>query len=190
MLDIEVTSSAPVDIEADLLVLAVSEAELERGELVEHADARAGGVLRRAAAEERFRGKLGQTLVAHVRDLRARRIALVGLGASPDPAGQALRVAAGSAARVAAGGGAARAALAWSSAVADGDTRGCEVAAEGVLLGSYRFDKYLTDERAAKPAPTTFILRPPAAVAAADCAPAFGRARSTARAVARARDLV
>ena len=118
MLDLTVTSTEPADVEADLLVLALGEAELEGGGLLERTDARVGGVLRRAAGEERFRAKLGQTLVVHVRDLRAQRIALVGLGAGPDASGQALRVAAGGAARVAASVGAARTAFAWSSSIA------------------------------------------------------------------------
>jgi len=189
MLDLAVTSTEPADADADLLVLALGETELEGGGLLERADARVGGVLRRAAGEERFRGKLGQTLVVHVRDLRAQRIALVGLGAGPDASGQALRIAAGAAARVAASVGAARTAFAWSSSIADGG-RACEVAAEGALLGAYRFDKYLTDERSRAPVTTTWILRPPGAIAAADGEAAIARARATARAVARARDLV
>jgi len=188
MLDLAATATEPVDIEAELLVLALSEDELERGELLARTDARAGGVLRRAAGEERFRAKLAQTLVVHVRGVPAQRIALVGLGAGSDPSGQALRVAAGCAARLAAGVGAARAAFAWSSGA--GDARACEIAAEGALLGSYRFDKYLTDDRARRPPTTSFIIRPPERAAAADCEPAFARARATARAVSRARDLV
>ena len=190
MLALAATTTEPTDIDADLLVLALGEAELERGELLERTDARVGGVLRRAAGEERFRAKLGQTLVVHVRDVRAQRIALIGLGAAPDSAGQGLRVAAGCAARVAGGVGAARVAFAWSAAAGGNDARACEVAAEGALLGGYRFDKYLTDERSRPPATTAFIVRPPSPVAADESERAFARARSTARAVARARDLV
>jgi leucyl aminopeptidase len=189
MLELSITSTAPADVDAELLVLAVGEDDLERGDLLAQIDARVGGVLRRAAGEERFRGKLAQTLVAHVRDVRAQRIALVGLGAGADPSGQALRIAAGCAARVAAGVGAPRAAFAWSLPLTDG-ARACEIAAEGVLLGAYRFDKYLTDERSRRTASTAFILRPPAAVAAADGERAVSRARTTVRAVSRARDLV
>ena len=58
------------------------------------------------------------------------------------------------------------------------------------MLGSYRFDKYLTDDRGRRPATTTFIVRPPVDAVAADSERAFARARSTARAVSRARDLV
>src|SRR4051812_35583897 len=107
MLDLSITPSTdPADIDADLLVLAVAEAELERGDLLDRLDARAGGVVRRAVADERFRAKLAQTLVVHVRELRAQRIALVGLGATPDSTGAAMRIAAGCAARLAAGVGA------------------------------------------------------------------------------------
>src|SRR5436190_11315949 len=135
MLDLAATATDPIDIEAELLVIAVSEPELERGELLDRADSRAGGVLRRAAADERFRAKLGQTLVVHVRGVPAQRIALVGLGATTDSSGQALRMAAGCAARIAAGVGAPRAAFAWSAAGVGVDgARACEVAAEGALL--------------------------------------------------------
>jgi leucyl aminopeptidase len=71
-----------------------------------------------------------------------------------------------------------------------GDASACEIAAEGALLGSYRFDKYLTEDRPARPATTAFLLRPPGVVDAADGERAFARARTTARAVSRARDLV
>jgi len=187
-LDLASSASDPADIDAELLVLAVGEAELEHSELLEPIDARVGGVLRRAAADERFRAKLGQTLVVNVRDVRAQRIALVGLGAL-DPAGQALRVAAGAAARIAAGVGAPRTVFAWSpAAVTVEPARACEIAAEGALLGAYRFDKYLTDENRRRSAATGFILRPPAPIP--DGAAPFNRATATARAVARARDLV
>jgi leucyl aminopeptidase len=191
MLDLTTTTALPADIDADLLVLGVREDELEHGELLDGTDARVGGVLKRAAGEERFRAKLGQTLVVHVRDVRARRIALVGLGGGIDRAGQSLRIAAGCAARIAAGVGASRVAFAWSlppESASDG--RACEVVAEGALLGNYRFDKYLTDDRGRRPATATFILRPPTEAIAADSESAFARARSMARAVSRARDLV
>src|SRR5512138_2258738 len=122
-LDLSLSTGEPVEIDANLLVLAVGETELENGDLLGRTDARVGGVLRRAAGEERFRGKLGQTLVVHVRDVRPQRVALVGLGAAGDSTGQALRVAAGSAARIAAAVGAARVAFAWASSAAASDAR-------------------------------------------------------------------
>ena len=189
MLELAATTTDPADIEADLLVLAISETELERSDLLDRTDVRVGGVLKRAAGEERFRAKLAQTLIVHVRDLRVQRIALIGLGAGVDRGAQCLRVAAGCAARIAATVGATRVAFAWSLST-ESDGRACEVVAEGALLGSYRFDKYLTDERSRRPAMTTFIVRPPSDVPAADTEHAFARARSTARAVSRARDLV
>src|SRR3982751_6789218 len=153
MLELTTAAAAPPDVDADLLVLALREDDLERGELLEATDARVGGVLKRAAGQERFRAKLGQTLVVHVRDVRAQRIALVGLGPTIEPTSQSLRIAAGAAARVAAGVGAARVAFAWSQPpTSANDARACEIVAEGALLGTYRFDKYLTDDRSRRPA--------------------------------------
>src|SRR5207237_768652 len=107
MLDLSVTTTEPADVDADLIVLAVGDGELERGALLARTDARA-----------------------------------------------------------------------------------CEIAAEGALLGGYRFEKYLTDERSRPAGAAAFVLRPPGTVSAADAESAFARARSTARAVMRARDLV
>ena len=182
-------------IDADLLVLAAQRARSSRAAACSTARTRAlGGVLRRAVADERFRAKLGQTLVVHVRgDLRAQRVALVGLGArARTPPARALRVAAGARGARRRQRRRARAlAFAWSSPTrATRDARACEVAAEGALLGSYRFDKYLTDERARRARRRRCILRPPDAVAATTAHAALARARATARAVARARDLV
>jgi leucyl aminopeptidase len=59
-----------------------------------------------------------------------------------------------------------------------------------VTVGSYRFDKYLTGDRAATPSVGTLALHPPTSLDATTEEAALARARSTARAVARARDLV
>ena len=191
MPDLATTTAHPADIDADLLVLAVREGELEHGELLDGTDARVGGVLKRAAGEERFRAKLGQTLVVHVRDVRAQRIALVGLGAGVDRAGQALRIAAGCAARI-----------------ADGRRRDARrlrlVAAARVRKRRARV-RGRRGRRVARQLPLRQVphgrsrsqardddVHPAAArrAGADDSERAFARARSTARAVSRARDLV
>jgi len=188
MLDVT-TTDLPLDqLDADLLIIAVSDQDIEDGALLNQTGARVAGILRRAIADERFRAKAGQTAIAHLDGQRTGRVALVGLGGAPDPAGRALRLAAGSSMRVAASVGANRVVLAWSSATRAPVAIAAQAAAEGALLGSYRFDKYLTDERSRQRTPTTLLLRPPASDAGA--AAALVRARSTARAVARARDLV
>jgi leucyl aminopeptidase len=188
MAELTVNNSDPLAFDADLLVLACTDRELEASSLLDQLDARFEGLIRRAITEERFRARLGQTLIAHSHDrIRARRVALDGLGAADDASARALRVAAGAAARVAGNIGARRVLLAWGPQVEANAATALEAAAEGALLGAYRFDKYLTDERGRPGTITTFALQPPTTVEAAS---PLARAQVTARAVLRARDLV
>ncbi|HXJ20960.1 MAG TPA: leucyl aminopeptidase [Polyangia bacterium] len=160
------------------------EGDLDSG-LPKRLDSKLGGLLARAAADERFRGKAGQTLGLHLVGTEARRLLLIGAGSfARDPA-RALRIAAGAAVRAGASAGASRMALAWS--VGDG-LPALEAAAEGALLGSYRFDRYLTGERAQPSALARVSLHPPVPLEGGPAA--IARAQVTARAVSRARDLV
>jgi leucyl aminopeptidase len=190
MLEISLTRSAhPLDAEVDLVVFACAEGDLEGGGWLERTDARLDGWLRRAADDERFRGKSGQTLVAHTSGVvRARRIGLVGTGADSRP-GRALRQAAAGALRLGASVGALSVAFAWPDSAGDGPAA-LEAAAEGASLANYRFAKYFSDDRGRPTLPTALILCPPATVDGDQAAAALVRARSVSRAVARARDLV
>ena len=97
-------------------------------------------------AEERFAGKPGQTLLAHTHGaLPARRIALIGLGASAADDTRALRSAAGSAVRIAGSCRSRARGVTWPVDSGDGDLA---AAAEGAWLGGYRFDRYLTADDA------------------------------------------
>jgi leucyl aminopeptidase len=190
MLEILLSPASPAELDADLLALAVPDAELAARELTRRLDARLDGLLQRAAADERFRGKPGQTLIAHATGLGARRIALVGVGPSGESPTARLRAAAGTAIRLAASVGATRVGLTWDGMEIP-TPEAVAAAAEGAWLGAYRFDKYLTDERNRPPSVGAFTLLVPGGDAAiAEAAPALARARTTARAVARARDLV
>ncbi|MES1158000.1 MAG: leucyl aminopeptidase, partial [Haliangium ochraceum] len=185
MLDLIVGQGDPSAELVDALVVICGEGDLESA-LVRQLDAKLSGLLSRAANEERFRAKPGQLLSVHISgSLEARRLILVGAGSlARDPA-RSLRAAAGSAARAVSTAGASRAAIAWCTG--EGPSA-LEAVAEGALLGTYRFDKYLTGERA-QPSPLAAVtLHAPSAVN--DANGALARARTTARAVARARDLV
>ena len=141
MLDVA-TTDLPLDqIDADLLVIAVGDHDIEDGSLLNQTGTRVAAILRRAIADERFRAKAGQTVIAHVDGQRTARVALVGLGSAPDPAARALRLAAGSSMRAAASVGANRVVLAWSAATRAPVAVAAQAAAEGALLGSYRCDK-------------------------------------------------
>jgi leucyl aminopeptidase len=189
MLELTFATGDPLAEVSDLLVIACGDADLDDPEaLVGRADARLEGLLRRAAAEERFRGKPGQSLLAHTNGkLPTRRIALVGWGAPGAEAPRAVRVLAGTTARLAASVGAARAVLAWAAGDAGATL---EAAAEGAQLGAYRFDRYLTDERNRAPSLAALTLYPPAPIEPSTGRAALDRAAITARAISRARDLV
>ncbi len=189
MLELSFADGDPLAQVVDLLILACGERDLEGQGVVGRADARLDGLLHRAATEERFGAKPGQSLLAHTHGaLPARRVALVGLGAVAGDDTRALRSAAGSAVRIANAVGATRAALTWPSDVGAAAT--LAAAAEGAWLGAYRFDRYLTDNRNRAPSLASLTLCPPSAVPPEVAAAELARARITARAVARARDLV
>jgi leucyl aminopeptidase len=185
MLDLTVGQGDPTAEPVDALVVICGEGDLE-SQMLRQLDAKVAGLLSRAALEERFRAKPGQLLSLHTRgEIEARRLILVGAGSLTHDASPGLRVAAWTAVRAARSAGAARAGLAWPN----GDGPGAlQAVAEGALLGTYRFDKYLTGERAQPSTLSAVTLHPPARIDEAE--PVLARARSTARAVARARDLV
>jgi leucyl aminopeptidase len=189
MLELAFADGDPLDQAVDLLLIACGERDLEGQGTAGRADARLDGLLRRAAAEERFAGKPGQSLLAHTHGgLPARRVALVGLGASAGDDPRALRTAAGSAVRIAGAVGAVRAAFTWPPGNADA---GLTAPAEGAWLGAYRFDRYFTTEdRNRASSLTSMTLCPPSAASPEVASAELARARITARAVARARDLV
>jgi leucyl aminopeptidase len=189
MLELRLDNGDPLDGNVDLLLLACGESDLSKAGHLDRADARLDGILRRAIADERFRARSGQLLVVHTHGrLPARRIGLVGTGPGAETTGRALRIAAGNAVRMGVSVGARQVAFAWTDPAAG--TADIEAAAEGACLGAYRFDRYLTDERSQASTLAALTLCPPGAYDAAETAAALARAQTTARAVARARDLV
>jgi len=188
MLEIAASTANPLEVPVDLLAIACTEDQLDGDPLVQTIDGRLEGVVRRAVADERFRGKLGQTLVIHTLGrLPAARLALIGCGATRAAAARDPRPGAGRALRLAVGCGARTVGFAapWLPSTA------LQAAAEGALLGAYRFDRYLTGDRRppGAAASVTFFLAP-ASGRDDESTGALARARATARAVARARDLV
>jgi leucyl aminopeptidase len=190
---IDVSAAAPADEKADLLALACDDATLEEAASLEALDRALGGSLQKAIKEERFRAKPGQTLVTatHGR-LPAARLALIGVGKRGGVVPPTLRAFAGRAARLAQSVGAARLALALPPALlAAGELVAvAEQLAAGAQLGTYRFDKYLSEDRRTPAVLNEVVLLLGAAPGAAELAPAIRRAERLAAAVAHARDLV
>jgi leucyl aminopeptidase len=190
-MNITFLTSDPLQAEVDLLGILCHDDTLESDPLIQRADSALRGLVRSAIADERFLGKPGQSVILHSRgDVRPRRIALVGAGPSTGASVASHRVAAGRFARASAGVGARSVALALPAlaGAAVPPTLQLQSATEGLLLGLYRFDKYLDPAKRTPPAIETISLFTTIAV---DRAPAaILRAQETARAVANARSLV
>jgi leucyl aminopeptidase len=141
------SSTEPLSVAADVLVLGVPEGStLKEGVLGELGKA-LGPSLAKAAKREDFTGKKDQVLEVSTggTDLKPAKVLLVGLG-NPSALTEAdARVFAAKAARAALGSKATSLAIEVLSVA-----RAERVTAEGVVLGAYRFTKYLTGDRLPK----------------------------------------
>jgi leucyl aminopeptidase len=192
-----------LDHATDLLALAVFDDQLS---LVASAssdttmglrtlDVALGGLLARAMADERFRGKPGQILSLHTgAKLPARRLTLLGIGPRADFSPSTIQNAAAQLARHAVAAGARDVIFTMAD-----DGKPTEIlpwlfaAAYGLHLGTYRFDKYLTADADKKGTAIVDVWLSPPGLGDTLEAPqqlAVERATRTAEAVAFARDLV
>jgi leucyl aminopeptidase len=139
----------------DLLIEPVFEGGISktatRTRSLSRLDRALGGLLLQAAIDESFRGAKEQVCISHTQGkLPARRILLLGLGPRADFTPEVLRQAAGVAVKSARRVSAKNALLRLPHLVdAAAEVR---AAAEGALLGAYRFDKYKSG-REEKPEP-------------------------------------
>jgi leucyl aminopeptidase len=192
-MNIQISVGSPADEKADLLAIGCAEDTLEDSHLLDAFDTTLTGYLRAAIKEERFKGKAGQTLVfpGHGR-LNSGRLALLGLGKRASVGLPALRTFAGRAARLAQSVGARRMTLLTPLGFLGPQpelTVLVERLVEGVLLGGYRFDKYLAEDKRTPLSLTdvTLLLGSPT-TPALEAAIASGQ--RVAAAIARARDLI
>jgi leucyl aminopeptidase len=190
MATLEVRGAAPASVEADLLAFPVFEEEAKglAGPLAD-LDRRLGGHLAGAARAEGFVGKADSSLALHTLGrLPAGRVLLAGLGPRKgDGALEALRMAAGGVARAAGRAGARTLALVLPGGLEAGAA--ARAAGEGALLGAYRFDRYLSKKKEARPEKVVLVV-PRGQERTAAIRDDLGLARATAAAVAWARDLV
>ena len=146
---LSVSSTEPMSVAADVLVLGVIEGtSLAEGAVGQLARA-LGSVMTRTVKREEFTGKKDQTLELWTTgtDLKPSRVLLIGLG---KPSGVVtdtdVRAFAAKGARFALGAKASSLAVALPPGASY-----CErAAAEGIVLGAYRFTKFLTGERMPK----------------------------------------
>ena len=142
---LSISSSDPLSTVADLAVVGVPEgAKVDEGFLADLAKA-LGPVVAKNVKRDEFTGKKDQVVdFATNGAAKASRVVVMGLGKGPLSDAD-VRVLAAKAARLALG------SKATSLTVAIPDVPGAErAAAEGAVLGSYRFTRYLTGDRLPK----------------------------------------
>mgnify|MGYP001043559112 CR=1 FL=1 len=176
-------SGAAVDgIETPLLALPVTSGD-SRGAAFAAADAATHGKLSAIADEEGFKGKPGSKLLVHTSDLGARRMLLLGVGEAKDLDVMTFRTLAASAVQAANTRQLSSAALLMPEGSTDADS--VAMAAQGALLGAYRYDTYLTQDVAPMPCEALTLVG-----SLEGSAQVIERSLAIADAVATARDLV
>jgi len=131
---------------ADMLVVGRHAGEARLGPALQALDAALGGTLSRVLAAEKFEGKPGQSSHFYTDGrLAAPRVLVVGLGQKNEASAEAVRRAAAHGARRARDLGAVSAAMFLPGEGVPARQR-AQAVAEGAILGSYRFDKYLTEK--------------------------------------------
>ncbi|MGM0575486.1 MAG: leucyl aminopeptidase [Myxococcota bacterium] len=125
-----------------LLVVPTFSDDGARGEAYDEANALVGGRLSGIVEEEGYKAEAGKTLLVHTSDAKARRVLLVGVGKAEDYEPLALRSVASSGVQEANGRKLDSATLLVPEA---GDrARAMGFAAQGALLGGYRYDHWRT----------------------------------------------
>ena len=134
------------EVRADALILGRHTDDAKLTPALAAVDKKLGGLLSKVMAGEKFEGKIGQ--VSHVHTdgrLRAARVLVAGLGPKKGSNAEAVRRAASAAARRARDLGA-RSAAAYLAADGVPPRARAQATAEGAVLGTYRFDKYLKEK--------------------------------------------
>ncbi len=168
---------------ADLLAVAVTHPVKLAGELAA-LDKQLGGRIKQLVDAGEIRGKLNGVTVIHTggTEIKAARIAVVGLGSTEKLGGDEVRSAFGALTRTAANVRARSVAVAVDTVPGDA-ADATRYVIEGVSAADYRFDRYRTQGKADRPQPLRSL-----ALLGADRA-ASRRTGVVAAAVSRARDL-
>jgi leucyl aminopeptidase len=148
-LKINVSGSGPLKLAADLVAVCVEEGLPRRGHLKSVYGALGSAAVTRAIKRAEFTGKKGQTcqLPAGRGRVRAQRVLLIGIGKAADLTFSCVRRFAAKAARSAAGADCASLGFALPEKEVPNALR---AAAEGVVLGGYRYERYKTGDRLSK----------------------------------------
>jgi len=186
---IQLAAQSPLAFSADLLALAVQPGATVKQEPLASLDKGLSGALSKLISREEFKGHKDQQLeVPAIGALPFSRVVLLGTGARGQLSSAECRLLAARAARAANSAKARSLVLGFSDSLAAEKLR---YVAEGIVLGAYRFDKYLTGDRRPKAelGTATIALGTRARIAKAHKS-AIEIGERVARAVALTRDLV
>jgi leucyl aminopeptidase len=117
-----------------------------------------GGLLARVWDAGDFTGKSGEVLSLPVAGIAAKRVVLIGLGDEKNASAESLRGAGGRAAKALARAKAKRANIAVPALRRVKPEEAAQVLAEGVVLGTYRFDKYKSGDDNKTPTLESVVL--------------------------------
>lgn len=147
-LKITLASGAIEQVRTDVLAVPVAFSKIASDPNMETLDQCLDGQLKALCARVEFVGRADQLCeMATLGRLGAAKLLLIGIGEAEIPDEARLRHIAATAARNASAGGAAQLSLLlpWKA-----EAKTLRTVAEGLVLGAYRFDRYLTGERRAK----------------------------------------
>lgn len=192
-MDLKIRNISPLQTKTDCLIFGVYEKSLSEP-LFKELDQKLAGLLHQAWRAGEFSGKTDQKILFQpAGQLPAKRILLIGLGSRKESSLEGLRRAAGSAMQQIIETKSTRAALAFPLEMIKKASRAdCILAAaEGALLASYRYDRYLSEKaRAARKLPKTVTFLIDDSRSKPSCESALETAQILCRAVNLARNLV
>jgi len=143
---LSVETRSPADTRADALIVGRYAGEARLSPVLAALDARLGSGLSRVLAAEKFEGKTGQLSHLYTEGrIRAARVLVVGLGQKRNADADTVRRASAAAARRARDLGAATAAVHMPADGLPARVR-AQAVVEGVVLATYRFDRYLREK--------------------------------------------
>jgi leucyl aminopeptidase len=195
--DVVVLAEPVLQSTVDLLGLVVL-GDPSKDSVFKSVDSALGGVLADVAKSEHFEGKSNQQISVHTHGrIAAKRVIVVGAGARSEFTNPGIRDLAATIAQAANKHGASSVAFLLPSLGANRELALTQLAAEGVVLGTYKFSRYLTsDDHKRAPSLKSFGLafdtkgKKTPAGRAKTLAAAITRGKTIAAAVNHARDLI
>ncbi|MEN8729346.1 MAG: leucyl aminopeptidase [Desulfuromonadales bacterium] len=191
-MDIKIRKASPLAIKTSCMVIAVCEKSFSTP-LLKELDQKLGGLVRKAQRSGEFSAELDERILFQpAGHLPAERVLLVGLGPAKEITGEKIRRAAGQAIQMVAEKKFGQIALALPDNNSGNDSAALvKAAAEGLLLASYRYDRFLDEKtRALRKLPKTVTLIIAAEADKKSCEVAVEKAQKLCRAVLLTRDLV